>query len=201
MLTESRAKDIERINGESDNTTEQTRAWDVTTGTELLPPPGVRESDEGYGPVHRVGDRERYDARGERVAILDGNQVRVSGRGDRQDLLTLRGHTEPVTCVAFSPDGERIATSSSDRTVKLWDAATGAEVLTLPQQAAVVTCVAFSPAGDRLASGGGNMQVLIWDARPLPAPTGPETTPPGGFGSPGRASAGSVRVDRPPASG
>lgn len=169
VLTESRAEDIERIGGESDNTTEETRTWDSSTGTELRLPPGVRESDGGYGPVHRAGDRERYDAQGKRVAILDGNQIKVIDVASGRILTTLRGHTEPVTCVAFNPDGDRIATSSSDRTVKLWDAATGAEVLTLPQQAAVVTCVAFNPAGDRLASGGGNMQVLIWDARPMTA--------------------------------
>jgi WD40 repeat protein len=39
--------------------------------------------------------------------------------GDEE--LVLRGHTGPVTDVAFSPDGFRIASSSRDGTIKIWD--------------------------------------------------------------------------------
>jgi len=52
-------------------------------------------------------------------------------------MLTLRGHTQPVLSVTFSPDGERLASASGDMTtfadgeVKVWDARTGREILNL----------------------------------------------------------------------
>lgn len=46
-------------------------------------------------------------------------------------MLTLRGHNDAVSGVAWSPDGKRLATASGDETAKVWDAGSGEEVLTL----------------------------------------------------------------------
>ena len=54
--------------------------------------------------------------------------------------------------MAFSPDGRRIVSGSYDKTVKVWDAATGQEMLTLKGHTAVYS-VAFSPDGRRIARG------------------------------------------------
>ena len=80
------------------------------------------------------------------------------------DLLTLRGHTDAVNGVAYSPDGTRLASASSDGTVRVWDAITGQELLT-PSPATRTTsdAVAFSPDGRRLASAGDDRTVQVWD--------------------------------------
>ena len=72
-----------------------------------------------------------------------------------------------VISVSFSPDGKRLASASSDQTVKVWDATTGQEALTLKGHTSSVGSVSFSPDGQRLASASWDHTVKVWDARPL----------------------------------
>jgi WD40 repeat protein len=158
----------------------KTKHWDPKTGDEVQPPPDADPTFEPYysrwagwpdaafptaiqvtSPDRRlIAKVDRKDARND-VQVTDA----VTGRVE----FTLVGHTQDVACIAFSPDGRRIATASHDRTVKLWDAQTGMEVLTLRGHTASALCVAFSPDGYRLVSGSTDHTAQIWDARPLEA--------------------------------
>jgi WD40 repeat protein/serine/threonine protein kinase len=80
------------------------------------------------------------------------------------DSATLTGHTWGVTNVAFSPDGTRLATTSFDGTVKLWDVAGGRELYTFRgHQPAEVYGVAFSPDGKRVASASADRTAKVWE--------------------------------------
>jgi serine/threonine protein kinase len=99
------------------------------------------------------------------VAGADGTLeiVDLADREEAERRLSVRAHGEPVTTAAFSADGGLAASGSVDRTVKLWDAATGDLVATLRGHDAAVSAVAFLPGGLLLASAGFDATVRLWD--------------------------------------
>jgi WD40 repeat protein len=76
--------------------------------------------------------------------------------------LTLKGHDDAVTSVAWSPDGRRLATGSDDKTAKVWDAVSGQELLTLKGHSDYVRSLAWSPDGKRLATASGQA-AMVWE--------------------------------------
>ncbi|MDR2700823.1 MAG: hypothetical protein LBB72_00165 [Spirochaetaceae bacterium] len=73
------------------------------------------------------------------------------------------GHSRDVSSVAFSPDGTRVLSGSSDHTVKLWDVENGRELKTFSGHSNNVLSVAFSPDGTRVLSGSLDRTVKLWD--------------------------------------
>jgi WD40 repeat protein len=83
--------------------------------------------------------------------------------GARQ--ATLQGHTDLVTSVAFSPDGQTLASGSHDDSIILWDVASG-KPISQPLQSPVDNniIIVFSPYGQTVASGSPDDTITLWDA-------------------------------------
>ncbi len=78
---------------------------------------------------------------------------------------TLSNHSAWVRSLAFSPDGQILASASEDNTVKLWWIDTGAEMTTIYGHLDRVCSVAFSPDGNMIASAGKDKTIKLWQAQ------------------------------------
>jgi WD40 repeat protein len=145
---------------------QQVRTFKVSTNwvnSVAFSPDGKRlaSASGGTGPYafFRAEGEERLGA----PAGVGREEVKLwdltTGQG-----LTLKGHTDAVNSVVYSPDGKRLASASWDKTVKVWDAASGQEIMTLKGHTFNVVSVAFSPNGKRLASASWDNTVNVWDA-------------------------------------
>lgn len=82
---------------------------------------------------------------------------------DLQPFRVLHGHSNRVFSVAFSANGQFLASASADRTIKLWHPHTGQCLKTLHGHSSWVWAVAFSPDSKFLASGSYDHTIRIWD--------------------------------------
>lgn len=77
---------------------------------------------------------------------------------------TFTGHKARINSITFSPDGKYALSGSDDKTVRLWDIATGQQVRIFEGHAYDVYTVTFSPDGKYILSGSGDNTAKLWDA-------------------------------------
>jgi WD40 repeat protein len=147
--------------------------WDLATGAQTVlrghsrPVRWVRFSGDGkrlasasggggmfFGPVGR-------DRPGE-VLVWDATDW-------SRKPLALRGHTQGITCLAFHPDGKRLASGSWDGTVRVWDRGTGRSLATLTGHTDGVAALAFSADGKQLGTSSFQPACFLWDVGPARA--------------------------------
>ncbi|MBH8573444.1 PD40 domain-containing protein [Nostocaceae cyanobacterium CENA369] len=100
--------------------------------------------------------------------VEDDTQLRVEGALQQaidwlKERDRLEGHSGRVLSVSFSPNGQILASSSADKTIKLWDVATAKEINCFKGHNGYVRSVKFSPDGKTLASGSDDKTIKLWN--------------------------------------
>ena len=140
------------------------RFWDIATGKQIAL----------IGPHPHTLRGMKFTRDGRRVAICgDDTLIRIydlakvlcAGSVSHVDsycLQVLRGHTNWVFSIAYSPDERQMASTSADGTVRIWDLATGECLHILRHEHWVIRTI-FSPDGRQLIVSGMSATIYIWD--------------------------------------
>jgi len=101
------------------------------------------------------------------VACLDRDEAYLFDVATGKPGAILRGHAAPVTFLAYSPDGTRLAAGCGDGAIRLLDVGRRQVVAELRGHGEYVHAAAWSPDGARLVSGAGDLTVRLWDSAPV----------------------------------
>ncbi len=103
-----------------------------------------------------------FSPNGQLLAIATREEIRLWRMAGSQPQQILRGHSNLVWTVAFSPDGQTLASGGADQTIRLWDVNTGQAIAILHGHTNWIWSVTFSPNGQTLASGSADQTVRLW---------------------------------------
>ena len=128
------------------------RVWGSIDGrSSLLPSLGSQVNSAAFAPDGR--------------SIVTGEidcSFRVWDARTGRERMTLRGDERGITCVAYSPDGSKMA-SAGGGPVRLWDAASGVPLAMLGKTSGGSASLVFSPDGKRLAFASWDGSIRVWD--------------------------------------
>ncbi|MGB7708895.1 MAG: WD40 repeat domain-containing serine/threonine-protein kinase [Microcoleus sp.] len=93
------------------------------------------------------------------------NQCEAGLRWKNAKVKNFAQHSDAVGGVAFSPDGLMLASGSKDKTIQIWDLATGKSIRTFEGDSSTIWSVAFDSNGTRLVTGTGFWRVMLWDMK------------------------------------
>ena len=126
--------------------------WDMTTGQVVHT---LREDREMVDPF-------AFSPDGKLLIAVSGHAIRLYDVATGVVHRELRGHTDTITSVVISKDGQLIASGGRDRTVRLWHMATGEMCAKFDGHGQQVRDLAFSPDGKLLVSLDNYRQIRIW---------------------------------------
>ena len=98
------------------------------------------------------------------ASVFDDKKVRVWDFNSGKRTLTLKGHTDNVSSVAFSFDSRKIISASYDGTIRIWNSATGKRIMTLKGHTGRVNSVSISSDGGKIVSASDDWTIRIWSS-------------------------------------
>jgi WD40 repeat protein len=138
--------------------------WDPTPSRELVEiPNGVLPSTKHTTDVASPDGRFRAEVRDREIHLIPLDRAAES--------LVLR-HGSQVACIAFSPDGRRLASVERSRQITLWDVQTGFKALTISTGSIEVRSLEFTSNGNQLRGrvSGSENKMMVLDGTPLERP-------------------------------
>jgi WD40 repeat protein len=142
------------------------RLWNLAASRERLTLSHRYYQDGDPAPNHTDFRSLAFSPDGHTLVTASGSSITLWEVESGAVRAAVAAHERPVNRVAFTADGSRLATASSDETVKLWDVAAGAggvrERATFAWPIGRVYSLAFSPDG-MTAAAGGDTDILVWD--------------------------------------
>ncbi|CAO2657559.1 Nn.00g036850.m01.CDS01 [Neocucurbitaria sp. VM-36] len=111
-------------------------------------------------PDASIIHKQFFNYTAQKIELLSGREKDWSAC-----RITLEGHSDSITAVTFSPDGQLVASSSTDKSVRVWELSTGICRSMLTGHTDSVEATAFSPDGLLLATASFDETIQIWDTR------------------------------------
>lgn len=123
-----------------------------------------RDSGPVFQTIESDAEFERVTAHLQTLADAAGNRDKPTPAEEWSQIGSFSEHDDSVRCVAFSPDGQKLVTVSTDRTLNLWDLAGKQLVFKIAPKIGDLYSVAYSRDGSRIAAGGYGRIAKVWDA-------------------------------------
>ncbi|RIK81129.1 MAG: hypothetical protein DCC68_09290 [Planctomycetota bacterium] len=125
-----------------------------------------RQHDVRVGEIALAADAARSmaaSADGKWLAIGEASgKIEWLDAVEKKSVRTLAGHAAAVTGVAIAPDGAKLYSGSEDKTIRIWNAADGAQIAHW-ETPAPITAVALVLGGKQLATGHADNVIRLWD--------------------------------------
>jgi WD40 repeat protein len=130
------------------------RIWDVARGQELV---RITNAKDCIGSVLVVSPDGK-------ILASARDEIGLWSTTSGEAILRLPGHENRVAGIAFTPDGKTVVSGGwGDKTIRVWDAATGKKLREFGRLGGSIETIAMSPDGKTLASGGDDDTVRLWD--------------------------------------